>query len=80
MRKLVGSALALCLAAVLVGACGGYSEQDATARCEQEATARSGGGCFDPSTKKSCIDAHEECGDEAVADDTACPLTYSCPQ
>ncbi|MFO0615448.1 MAG: hypothetical protein U0414_22840 [Polyangiaceae bacterium] len=78
MRKLVGSAVALVLVATMVAACGGYTQEEAEARCTQEAAAHAGGACFDGSTTQSCVDAHMECGDEAV-EDGACPLKYSCP-
>ena len=56
------------------------SEQDATDRCTQEKTARMGGGCFDSSTMALCVKAFEDCGDGAITDDAACPLTYGCPK
>lgn len=79
MRKLFGGAVALVLVATMVTACGGYSEEEATARCEQEAVVYGGGACFDSSTQQGCIDAHMECGDDALADE-GCPLKYSCPE
>lgn len=76
--RALGSAVVLGLATVLAAACGGYSEEDAKARCDQEMAAHAGGACFDGSTTQSCIDAHVECGDDAISDG-ACPLKYTCP-
>lgn len=78
MRKLAGSAVALVLVATMAAACGGYTEEEAQERCDQEKTALQNGGCFTDATTESCIDAHEECGDRAQSNG-ACPLVYSCP-
>lgn len=76
--RALASAVALVSVATIVLACSGYSEEEAKERCDQEATAHAGGACFDASTTQSCIDAHQECGDDAI-DDGACPLKYTCP-
>lgn len=59
--------------------CGGFSTEDAEARCDQEAEARSGGGCFSDTTYDACVTAYEECGEDVQIND-ACPLSYSCPE
>lgn len=70
---------ALCLALGLAG-CGGFSEEDAKARCDQERDSRNGGGtsCVDDVSYESCVTSYEECGNDAVVDDTSCPVHYSC--
>lgn len=59
-------------------ACGGFSTEEAEARCDQEEAARAGGGCFTDVTYDSCVAAYEECGEDVDANDS-CPLEYVCP-
>lgn len=66
-------------AAHLLTGCGGFSTEEAEARCDQESTARSGGGCFSDVTYDACVTAFEECGEDVVIND-ACPLTYTCAE
>lgn len=81
-RRPLGRALALmalALGAALFGAaCGGFSSEEAEARCTQEEEARAGGGCFDDTAYDECVVAFEECGSDVVIND-GCPLTFTCP-
>lgn len=64
--------------AILTSACGGFSTEEAEARCDAEQEARSGGGCFDEIAYDACVAAYEECGSDANIDDS-CPLSFTCP-
>lgn len=72
-------AFAFVVSLSLVG-CGGFSTQEAMERCEEEETARAGGGCFSATTYDSCTAAYEDCGSDAIPDEGSCPLTYSCAE
>ncbi len=77
--SLVLSALALSVIATVAGAgCGGgYSEQDATDRCNIEKVNQA--ACFNGDSYDACLSCFEECGDKcAVAE--SCPVQYVCPQ
>lgn len=64
--------------AVLASACGGFSDEEATARCDQEEATRAGGGCFTPSAYDECVAAYTECGEDVTIDD-GCPPSFVCP-
>ncbi|MBK6513507.1 MAG: hypothetical protein IPM79_19910 [Polyangiaceae bacterium] len=57
--------------------CGGFSTEEAEARCDQEAEARAGGGCFTDAAYEQCVSAHEECGDDILIQES-CPVSFSC--
>jgi hypothetical protein len=71
--------LALLVVAAAVVGCSGFSDDQATARCNQEQTAHAGGACFDHSSMTSCTTAFKDCGESTVINEAACPITYSCP-
>ena len=73
----LGSALWL---AIGLGGCGGFSEEEAKARCDQERDSRNGGGtpCVDDVAYDTCITSYEDCGNDTVVDDTSCPVRFSC--
>ena len=75
-KALAATALVVVGAAALMS-CSGLSEQDATDRCSQEQTAR-GSTCFDDSSFATCVSAAEECDQDAIIDETKCPITYTC--
>lgn len=64
--------------AVVTSACGGFSTEEAEARCDAEQEARDGGGCFDGPAYDECVTAYEECGSDVDIDDS-CPPTFTCP-
>jgi hypothetical protein len=72
--------LALAVTAIAFAGCAGFTEQEASDRCTQEQTARTGGACFDGGVLAQCKQAFEDCGDDVVIDDAACPITYTCPE
>ena len=59
--------------------CGGFSTEEAEARCDQEQLAREEGGCFTEFTYDDCVAAFEECGEDVTIDDS-CPLAFVCPE
>jgi hypothetical protein len=63
--------------AVLSSACGGFSTEEAEARCDAEQEARQGGACFDGVAYDACVAAYEECGSDVTIDD-GCPLSFTC--
>jgi hypothetical protein len=66
-------------ALVFVAACGGFSEEEAIERCDQEQAARGAEACFNDVTYDQCVAAYEECGsDVEVAE--SCPPQYLCPE
>jgi hypothetical protein len=75
--------LALLLAALLlpITACdGGFTDEEAQARCDQESTARNqgqNGGCMTEDAVSECIAAYVECGEDVLILGT-CPTTFSC--
>jgi hypothetical protein len=75
-----GAVLSLCLVGSLAWGCAGFSDEEATARCDQEEEARGGGTCFTAVTYDSCIQAYTDCGDDTVVVEESCPVTYSCPE
>lgn len=77
LKNALAAAALVTLGGALLTSCSGLSEQDASDRCTQEQEAR-GTTCFDDSSFAGCVNALEECGDEAVLDDTKCPMIYVC--
>lgn len=71
---------ALCATTAVLGlaACSGFSEEEATARCDQERTARGEQGCFGDVEYDKCVVAYEECGQDVDVVD-GCPVQYLCP-
>ena len=64
--------------AVVTSACGGgFSTEEAEARCDAEQEARDLGGCFDDVAYDECVVAYEECGSDVNIDDS-CPLSFTC--
>lgn len=61
-----------------LAACGGFSDEDAAARCEQERSARGEQACFGDVEYNACVTAFTECGDDVAIED-ACPPQFSCP-
>lgn len=62
----------------LLAACGGFSDEEAAARCDQERAARGEQGCFGDVEYDKCVSAFVECGDDVDVVD-ACPVEYNCP-
>jgi hypothetical protein len=76
-RSVAVAALGFAIA-VLTSACGGFSTEEAEARCDAEQLARESGGCFDTAAYDLCVAAYEECGSDVNVDDS-CPLGFTCP-
>lgn len=74
-----GALLALGLTCGLGFGCGGFTEEEAVARCDQEQEARGGGGCFTLPVYDECVAAFQDCGDDVVIEES-CPMQYSCPE
>jgi hypothetical protein len=73
------AALALSFAVLGLTACdGGFTPEEAQARCEEEKKAYGDSGCVTELVFDACVAAYEECGDDTTIEDT-CPLSYSCP-
>ena len=72
--------LGFVLAAMALGCSSGLSQEDATARCDQDRKAYStpnGQGCFTDAEHAACVSCYMECGDKcAVAE--SCPVQYIC--
>ncbi len=66
------------LSIACLAACGGFSEEEAAARCDQERAARGEQGCFGNVEYDECKAAYEECGEDVTIVD-GCPIAYSCP-
>lgn len=77
--RYAGALLSLSLTCGMAVACGGFSDEEAIARCDQELDARGGGGCFTLPTYDECVGAFQDCGDDVVIGES-CPLSYSCPE
>lgn len=58
--------------------CGGFSDEEAAARCDQEQAARGEQACFTSIEYDQCVAAYVDCGEDVVVGD-ACPVTYTCP-
>ena len=73
----------LTLGAMALAACdGGFTDEEATARCDQEEAARSqgqNGSCMTDEAFDECVAAHVECGDDVVIVES-CPTAFSCRQ
>ncbi len=79
MSRWIGLVSAVVLAFGLSG-CGGFSPEDAKERCDQERDSRDAGGtpCVDDVAYESCLSSYEECGNDVVVNQDACPVHYSC--
>jgi hypothetical protein len=84
MRPLVTRVSALLVLGLSLGvaACdGGFDDEKARQRCDQERTARGAGtdaGCVTDEVYEECLDAYAECGDDVAIAET-CPTQFSCP-
>jgi hypothetical protein len=67
----------LTIASALV-ACSGFTEEEATARCDQERDARGEQGCFGAVEYDQCLAAYQDCGQDVEIVD-GCPVQYNCP-
>ena len=67
-----------CLLPILAG-CGGFSDEEAAARCDQERSARGEQACFGNLEYEACVAAYVDCGEDVEVDD-ACPAAYTCPE
>lgn len=59
---------------------GGFSDEEAQARCDQESTARNqgqNGGCMTEEAMSECVAAYVECGEDVLILET-CPTGFSC--
>ena len=74
VRKTFGGVLFAMLVASALG-CGGYSDEKAKTRCDQERFAKS--ACMTDTEYEECMACYKECGDscEPLA---KCPEAYSC--
>lgn len=64
----------------LAGCDGGFADEDATARCDQEREARSqgsNGSCMTDEAYDECVSAFVECGDDVIIAES-CPTVFSC--
>lgn len=64
---------------VFGAACGGFSEEDAIARCDQERAARGAEACFNDVTYDECVAAYQDCGEDVEVAES-CPPQYTCPE
>lgn len=71
-RKTLALAMFTTLVASFAG-CGGYSEEKAKSRCDQELPKV----CVTDESYDECVSCYMECG-EACAAQAECPETYSC--
>lgn len=62
------------------GCSGGLSSEDARANCEEIRAARNGSSCMSDAAFDQCLLCYEDCGDACGVADTACPLTFNCPE
>lgn len=70
----------LALPLALAACDGGFTDEEAQARCEQESAARnqgSNGSCMTEEAVSECVAAYVECGEDVVILET-CPTTFSC--
>lgn len=74
VRKVLGFAMFMTLLAMFGGCGGGYSEQKATDRCNQEKFAKV---CMTDKVYDECIACYEQCGDQCFPQNK-CPEVYSC--
>jgi hypothetical protein len=59
-------------------ACSSYSTQEAYVACDQQREAR-GPTQFDDDAFASCVECHENCGQDCQAAEGRESLTYECP-
>ena len=70
--------LGLAIVSWSIGCSGGLSSEDARATCEEiRASHRS---CTSDAAFDQCLLWYEDCGDACGVADTACPLTFNCPE
>jgi hypothetical protein len=74
VRKVLGFSVFMTLACAAFGCGGGYSEERATIRCDQE---KAGKPCVTDDSYDACLTCYEECGDQCLPQST-CPETYAC--
>jgi|GEM_PF-6095836 hypothetical protein len=75
MPRFVASLLVASLFAL--AACGGYSQEEATTKCDLERKAKT--NCFTDATYEQCLSCYESCGtDCAIAE--SCPAQYICSE
>jgi hypothetical protein len=74
VQKALGIATFMVLLAAATG-CGGFSQEKAEARCEQERYAKS--QCVTDTAFDACVACYKECGDGCDARAT-CPEEYTC--
>lgn len=75
VRKVLGFSMFTALLALAFAGCGGgFSEEKATQRCDQEKANKL---CMTDAAYAQCLSCFQECGDQCVIT-AACPDTYSC--
>lgn len=73
VRKVLGFTMFITLLAAGCG--GGYSDEKAKTRCDQEQASKS--QCVTDEAYDACISCYQECG-EQCAPGATCPETYEC--
>lgn len=73
-QKALGGVMFLLAVAATAG-CGGFSEEKAQARCDQEQYAKA--QCVTDAAYAECIACYKECGDSCQAL-ASCPEAYTC--
>lgn len=77
----VSALLGLVMSFGLAACDGGFDDDAARQRCDQERTARGAGtdaGCVTDEVYEECLDAYTECGSDVLIAET-CPTQFSCP-
>lgn len=74
VRKALGGVMFVMLLAASAG-CGGYSEEKAQSRCDQEQFAKA--QCMTDAVYAECVACFKECGDSCEPRAT-CPESYTC--
>ena len=71
--------IVLALSLAVVGCDGGFSDEEAQQRCDQELQARGSGqnSCMTEQAYDECIAAYTECGSDVRIAET-CPSTFVC--
>lgn len=69
----------LALSLAVVGCDGGFSDEEARQRCDQEREARGAGqnSCLTDEAYEECLSAYVECGSDVRVADT-CPTKFVC--
>lgn len=81
IRSILRVLAALSATTTILGlaACSGFTEEEATNRCDQEREARGGEmGCFGTLQYDECVTAYQDCGQDVDVID-GCPVQYVCP-